>query len=115
MEKPSYTCLANDAKISHILQSSDDIRIQLTLANIDKWMSTWKLELATSKYKVMHIGKCINKSNYILTDNLLKYCTYYKDIGIIFTDNLKYYTHISEICSKAYRISNMIFRYFITN
>ena len=25
------------------------------------------------------------------------------------------YTHISEICSKAYTLSNMIFRYFITN
>ena len=63
----------------------------------------------------MRIGNCINKSNYYLNDNLLKYCTYYKDLGIIFTDNLKFYTHISEICSKAYRISNMIFRSFITN
>ena len=37
VEKPSYTCLfADDAKIGHILQSSDDIRLQLTLANIDK-------------------------------------------------------------------------------
>ena len=53
VEKPSYTCLfADDAKIGHILQSSDDIRIQLTLANIDKWMSTWQLELATYKYKL---------------------------------------------------------------
>ena len=39
--KPSYTCLfADDANIGHMLQSSDDIRLQLTLANIDKWMST---------------------------------------------------------------------------
>ena len=44
VEKPLYTCLfADDANIGHILQSSDDIRIQLTLANIDKWMSTWQL------------------------------------------------------------------------
>ena len=35
VEKPSYTCIfADDANIT--LQSSDDIRIQLTLANIDK-------------------------------------------------------------------------------
>ena len=27
-------------------------------------------ELATSKCKVMRIGKCINKSNYYLNDNL---------------------------------------------
>ena len=111
VEKPSYTCLfADDANIGHILQSSDDIRIQLTLANIDKWMSTLQLELATSKCKVMRIGKCINKSNYYLNDNLLKYCTYYKDLSIIFRDNLKCYTHIFDICSKTYRISNMIFR-----
>ena len=76
-------------------------------------MSTWQLELATSTCKVMRIGKCINKSNYYLNDNLLKYCTYYKDLGIIFTDNLKLYTHISEICSKAYRISNMIFMHIL--
>ena len=62
MEKPSYTCLfADDGQIGHILQSSGDIRLQLTLANIDKWMSTWQLELATSKCKGMRIGKCINK------------------------------------------------------
>ena len=55
--KPSYICLfSDDANIGYILQSSDDIRIQLTLANIDKWMSTWQLELATSKCKVMRIG-----------------------------------------------------------
>ena len=67
----------------------------------------------------MRIGKCINKSNYYLNDNLLKYCTHYKDLGIIFTDNLKivytYIYDISEICFKAYRISNMIYRSFITN
>ena len=32
-KKPSYTCLfADDAKIGHMLQSSDDIRLQLTLS-----------------------------------------------------------------------------------
>ena len=37
-EKPSYTCLfADDANIGHMLDSSDDIRLQLTLANIVKW------------------------------------------------------------------------------
>ena len=78
-------------------------------------MSTWQLEIATSKCKVMRIGKCINKSNYYLNDNLLKYCTYYKDLSIIFTDFIKCYIHISEICSKAYSISNMIFKSFITS
>ena len=62
VQKPSYTCIfADDAKIGHILQSSDDIRIQLILANIYKWMSTYQLELSTSKCKVIRIGKCINK------------------------------------------------------
>ena len=74
MEIPSYTCIFTDnAQIAHILQSSDDIRIQLTLANIDKRMPNWQLELATSKCKVMRIDKCINKLNYYLNDNLLKY------------------------------------------
>ena len=73
VEKCSYTCLfADDAKSGHIIQSSDDIRLQLTLANIDKWVSIWQLKLATSKCKVMCIGKCMNKSNYYLNDNLLK-------------------------------------------
>ena len=74
VDEPSYTCIfADDVKIGHVLQSSDDIRLQLTLANIDTWMSTWELELTTSKCKVMRVGKCINKSNYYLNDNLLKY------------------------------------------
>ena len=73
VKKPLYTCLFDDdANIGYMLQSSDDIRIQLTLANIDKWMSTCQLELATFKCKVMRIGKCINKSNYYHNDNLLK-------------------------------------------
>ena len=57
-------------------------------------MSTWQLELAASKCIVMRIGKYINKSNYYFKDNLLQYYTYYKDLGIIFTDNLKCYTYI---------------------
>ena len=43
-------CLfADDAKIGHMLQSSDNIHLQLKLANIDKWISTWQLELETYK------------------------------------------------------------------
>ena len=41
VEKPSYTCIFSyNAKIGHMPQSSDGIRFRLTLANIDKFMST---------------------------------------------------------------------------
>ena len=67
VEKPSYTCLfADDANIGHILQSSDDISLQLTLANIDKWMSTWQ----PPNVKLCVLVNVSNKSNYYLNDNL---------------------------------------------
>ena len=39
----------------------------------------------------------------------------FRDLGIVFDDNIKFNIHINNICSKDDMISNIIFRYFITN
>ena len=41
--------------------------------------------------------------------------TNFRDLGIVFDNNIKFNIHINNICSKAYLISNINSRCFITN
>ena len=59
----------------------------------------------------MSIGKS-DISFYSLNNTLLPK---YSNFSIVFDDNIKFNIHINNICSKAYVISNIIFRCFITN
>ena len=62
----------------------------------------------------MSIGKS-NISLYSLNNTLIPKYSKFRDLGIVFDDNIKFNININNICSKAYVISNIIFRCFISN
>ena len=62
----------------------------------------------------MSIGKS-DISFYSVNNNLIPKYSNFRDLGIVFENNIKFNIHINNICSKAYVISNIIFRCFITN
>ena len=62
----------------------------------------------------MSIGKS-DISFYSLNNTLIPKYSNFRDLGIVFDDNIKFNIHINNIYSKAYVISNIIFRYFITH
>ena len=52
---------------------------------------------------------------YSLNNTLIPKYSNFRDHGIVFYDNIKLNIIINNICSKAYVISNIIFKFFITN
>ena len=57
----------------------------------------------------------IRKSLYSLNNILIPKYSNFRDLCIVFDDNIKFNIHINNICSKAYVISNIMVRCFITN
>ena len=49
----------------------------------------------------MTLGK-VTQSKYVINNILLEIITFYKDLGIIFENNLLFNKHIDYICKKAY-------------
>ena len=49
----------------------------------------------------MTLGK-VTQSKYFINNILLEIITFYKDLGIIFENNLLFNKHIDYICKKAY-------------
>ena len=62
----------------------------------------------------MSIGKS-DISFYSLNNTLIPKYSNFRDHGIVFDDNIKFNIHINNIFRKAYVISNIISRCFISN
>ena len=61
----------------------------------------------------MTLGK-VTPSKYFINNIQLENVTFYKDLGIIFENNLLFNKHIDYICKKAYFSLNSIFRCITT-
>ena len=57
----------------------------------------------------MTLGK-VTPSTYFINNIQLENVSFYKDLGIIFENNLLFNKHIDYICKKAYFSLNLIFR-----
>ena len=57
----------------------------------------------------MTLGK-VTPSKYFINNIQLENVTFYKDLGIIFENNLLFNKHIDYICKKAYYSLNSILR-----
>ena len=61
----------------------------------------------------MTLGK-VTPSTYFINNIQLENVTFYKDLGIIFENNLLFNKHIDYICKQSYFSLNSIFRCIIT-
>ena len=61
----------------------------------------------------MNLGK-VTPSKYFINNIQLENVTFYKDLGIIFENNLLSNKHIGYICKKSYLSLNSIFRCITT-
>ena len=88
--------------------------LQSGLNYLYDWTVKWNLQIAFEKCAFMSIGKS-DISFYSLNNTLIPKYSNFRDLGIVFDDNIKFNIHINNICSKAYVISNIICRCFISN
>ena len=95
-------------QISYILYKISDIicKLQEDIDRLGCWARSWGMRFQPVKCNIMQITwKRIKKINVSYTfegtvfDNVEKI----KCLGITFTNDLKWHTHVSNICSKANR------------
>ena len=111
---------------SHVSLFADDLKMHgkasardLNQSNIDelhKWQNTWLLTFNTkdNKCKVLHVGKNNPCNNYFLGDILLPSVESEKDLGVLFTNNLKFNAHILSSIQKANSVIAWVTRTIIS-
>lgn len=101
------TKLFNSHKKSKIMQQD--------LLTLTKWSNVWQINFNISKCSVLHIGVKNEKHKYYLDKDMLKELKtteHEKDVGVIFSPNLKFDEHINTIINKANQLIGLIKRSF---
>lgn len=108
---------ADDTKLFTIVRDSKDIdSVQSDLLVLSNWSDTWQLRFNASKCKRMHIGGTNTHNKYYMLENGenidITEITEEKDLGITFSNNMKFSKHIVSCSNKANKIIGIIRRTF---
>ncbi|WAR21988.1 YWV1-like protein [Mya arenaria] len=116
LNKSDNTTAVTDEEKSEVLNGFFSSVFQ-DLDNLCNWSTESKLSFNASKCKVMHIGSNNDCARYTMQDidgNYVKVesVASEKDLGVIFDSRLTFEEHITEIASKAHRVTGIIWRSF---
>ena len=109
---------ADDTKLfSKTSSQTNFVDLQDRLHLVYEWSNTWLLKLNISKCCVIHYGKTNPMYSYFLQNNQginesLRSSVKERDLGVIFTSNLKWSTYIQSVVSKFLQILGMLKRTF---
>ena len=83
------------------LKSVEDCNnIQQDLDEIVKWSDAWQMSFNFEKCKVMHVGRNNENHQYIMNNQVLQAVTEEKDLGVIFTKDMKPSKHLQLLGTK---------------
>jgi hypothetical protein len=109
---------ADDCKIYQGIESiNEQQQLQADIDRLCKWSKDWLLNFNISKCKIVSFGNEKFNFNYNILDgdghvhNLTRDDSE-KDLGILFTNNLNFESHISSTVNKVNRIIGLIRRKF---
>lgn len=95
---------ADDCVIYNKIETSaDQVELNCNLEKIKKWCQNWQMVLNPEKSVFMSITRKINvlAYNYCIAGAELERVKEHKYLGLIFTPDLKWNTHIDNVCIKA--------------
>ena len=93
---------ADDTKIFRLITDIIDRQdLQHDLNKVLEWSHKWQLPFNIDKCKVIHYSYNNPLYNYTLNNKPLTTDTSEKDLGVTFTSDLKFSSHIRQIISKA--------------
>ena len=112
---------ADDTKLFHVIKNLNDCyRLQDSLTLLYDWCNEWGLKFNVCKTRVLHMGNNNLNFAYTVGGERLKVVSEIQDLGIYFSQNLKFATHIKHICKtanyrlyllrKCFKCSNLDFR-----
>ena len=94
---------ADDTKLFHVVDNqSDGLKLQGDPDVLCNWADTWKMSFNIDKCKVLHYGKGNIEYKYSMCGQPLDEVDSEKDLGIVFSKNLK----VAEQCKEAYTKAN---------
>ena len=76
------------------------------------WSEQWLLPLNVSKLQHLHIGWRHACPAYYCGAVLIKSVEEVTDLGVVFTNSLRFNSHISRVCKKANSVCALLFRAF---
>ena len=94
------------------LFSSDSVDLQHAIICSEKWLTDHQLFLAPEKCAILKIKKssvCDNSEFYI-TGHLVNEAQTFSDLGVIVSNDLKWASHVDNICRKASIVSYQLFK-----
>lgn len=97
---------ADDCIIYHPIKNvNDHYALQKNLDVIMKWCETWQMVLNASKCKTISFSRKHDPSifSYRINNDPLSHVSTYKYLGLHFTQNLSWSSHITNICANASR------------
>jgi len=101
----------DDTKVFGVVNNSGDgQRLRQDLSRLFKWSHDWQMLFNIEKCKVLHIGSNNQHFRYYMDGRELKKCTEEKDLGVIFTNDMKSSHQCLEAYNRASRILGMIKR-----
>lgn len=106
---------ADDTKLIKVINSSDDEdELQKDLFIASTWSNDWLIKFEPSKCRTMHYGR--TNARYRLQEDgpYLEESVSERDLGVIFTSDLKWKAHVQEVASRANRILGRLKRVFTT-
>lgn len=88
-----------------IITPQDATKVQSDLTNMDKWEEIWRMKFHADKCNVLTVTSKRNPllTEYKLHGHKLTRVSSAKYLGVTITDDLKWDTHINNICDKANR------------
>ncbi len=103
----------DDTKGAKIIQKQDSHKLQEALDCLCEWADKWGMSFNYGKCKIMHIGKNNPRHEYFMIGNKLTTTEEERDVGVIFTSNLKPSAQCSKAAGCAASVLNQLKRNFM--
>lgn len=89
--------------------------LQQDLNEVSSWCTRWNMRLNANKCKVMRVSRTsssIDVPEYLINDSVLESVSCYKYLGVKFTSNLSWHTHVTHVTNNANRTLGYLRRHF---
>jgi len=104
---------ADDTKLFRsVVNQADHTTLQNDLDKVCEWADRWEMKFNVSKCKVMHYGRKITgiEPSYCMYGKPIEIVCSEKDLGVVFSNDLKVSLHCRDSYSKANRMLGLISR-----
>ena len=100
---------ADDTKFTTVFADPvDRVLLQDCLSSFIDWADLWQLHIAEYKCCVLSFGKPVLPT-YYMKDVKLTNVNEYRDLGVLVDNQCLFRQHVSTICQKAYRSTNVAY------